>query len=93
MDDSKTTIGLPELLSEVDRDLDEFRKKHQGDYSVKNVTLWWELERERVLTRHASVTEVRKLRRARSLKWLMAWFLVGMVASSLLSAALRLLVR
>lgn len=92
MEDKDNTIGLSELLAEVDRDLDEFRKKHPNDYSVKNISLWWELERALIMTRHASFTVVKKLRRAQSMKRLMIWFFAGWVTSVALSVIGRLLV-
>ena len=62
MEDTQKTIGMTGLLDEIDRDLDEFRRKHSGDYSVKNVTLWWELEKERLLVRHGPKSVVKKPR-------------------------------
>ena len=53
MDDKQETIGLTELLEEVNRDLDELRKKHSSDYNIRNITMWWDLERERLAARHS----------------------------------------
>lgn len=77
MSDAKDTIGITELLDEVSRDLDDFRKKHPGDYSVKNVTLWWETEKERLTMRHSSSTLVKNSRREERMKRLAIWFLVA----------------
>lgn len=91
MDDTQNTIGLSELLAEVDRDLDEFRKKHQSDFGVKNVTLWWELERERLVTRHGSLAAVKKLRKIQGIKRTMIWFFAGWVTMLAASTVIRLL--
>ena len=85
------TIGLTELLDEVSRDLDDFRKKHQSDYSVKNITLWWELERDRVVTRHAPNSVVKTLRRARGAKWMLAWFVAGWLTTLSAQSAIRMI--
>jgi hypothetical protein len=90
MDENAHTIGLVNLLDEVSRDLDDFRKKHQSDYGVKNVTLWWDLEKERLLVRHAPSGVVRTApgprRRAleRALRWLPAGLAALFVAQSAL---------
>jgi hypothetical protein len=63
MSDAQGTIGMAALLDEVDRDIDELRKKHPSDYGVKNLTMWWSLEKERLVTRHGPATAVRKPRR------------------------------
>lgn len=83
-------IGIGELLDEVSRDLDDFRRKHPADYGVKNITLWWDMEKERLLTRHGAAGVVRKLR-ARGLKWLAAWFALGCASTLAAAAGLRLL--
>jgi hypothetical protein len=57
MSEHQNIIGMADLLDEVSRDLDDFRKKHPGDYSV---TMWWELERERLLIRHKEARVVRR---------------------------------
>ncbi len=72
MDDKLHTIGMTDLLDEVSRDLDDFRKKHASDYSVKNITLWWELERERLLVRHKDARVTR-----RSLPGRRVWIFIG----------------
>lgn len=91
MDDKQNIIGLSELLDEVNRDLDEFRKKHPNDYSVKNITLWWELERERLLARHSTEGVVKKLRRVQSLKRMLLLFTAGWLTMIVIQAAMRLL--
>ncbi len=80
MDDKQQTIGLTELLDEIGRDLDEFRKKHASDYAVKTTTVWWEMERERLVMRHGSTAAVKRLLKVRSLKRLMIGFFAGCVA-------------
>lgn len=77
MDSKQLTIGLQELLEEVDRDLDEFRKKHASDYSVKNITLWWGTEKERVLMRHEPDSVVKTIHELRRVKWFAAFFVAG----------------
>jgi len=91
MEDEQHTIGLQDLLSQVDRDLDDFRRKHQSDYSTKNISLWWDLERERILTRHVPSTLVKKLRHAESLKRSLAFFAAGGITILLGEIALRLI--
>lgn len=90
MDGKPQTIGLTELLDEVDRDLDELRKKHPADYGMKNLEMWWGLERERVLARHSPAAVVRKLHRVRGLKRSLALFTAGWFAMIVIQAALRL---
>ena len=92
MHDASHTIGLTELLDEVGRDLDELRKRHPGDYSTKNLTMWWELERDRLLARHSPASVVRKMRRARGLKRSLALFTAGWLAMVVAQTAIRLLV-
>jgi len=93
MDDKQETIGLSELLNEIQRDLDAFRKNHAGDYSVKNIALWWELESERLLTRHNPLTVLRKLRKLQNLKRVMLWFSAGCVTMIAIQAAMKLLMQ
>ena len=80
MDDKQNIIGLADLVDEVHRDLDELRKKHPGDYSIRNITMWWELEKERLLARHGSAGVARKLRRYPNLARMLAWFFAGWLA-------------
>lgn len=95
MSEKQHTIGLSELLDEVDNDLADFRKKHPGDYSLKNITLWWEMERERLVTRHVPTTVVKTLRKAHKARWTIACFVAGwlttLVAQSVIRLAERLL--
>jgi hypothetical protein len=82
-------IGMTDLLDEVSRDLDDFRKKHASDYGVKNVTLWWELERERLLIRHKEARVARHLMSRRR-----AWaFAVGCMLTFMAGVVLTLLVK
>lgn len=62
---------------EIDRDLEDFRKKHASDYGVKNITLWWELQKDRVLARHLPATTLQKLRRVRTMKYWLGIFTAG----------------
>lgn len=84
-------IGIGELLDEVSRDLDDFRRKHPTDYGVKNVTLWWDMEKERLLTRHGAAGVARRLRLTQGLRWLAVWFALGCAATLAAAAGLRLL--
>ncbi len=59
MTEKQNIIGMTDLLDEVSQDLEDFRRKHASDYGVKNITLWWELERERLLVRHKDVRVAR----------------------------------
>jgi hypothetical protein len=90
MEDKPHTIGLTDLLSEVDRDLEELRKKHPADYGMKNLGMWWELERERLLVRHGPATPVQQLRRARGVRRTLVLFTAGWLAMIVIQAALRL---
>ena len=89
MDDKQEIIGLAALLDEVNRDIDELRKKHPGDYSVKNLTMWWELERERLVTRHSPASVVKKLRRVQGIKRMMIGFFAGWATMLAATAILR----
>ena len=91
MDETQHTIGLTELLAEVDRDLEEFRKKHQSDYGVKNITLWWELERERLAVRHGPSLSVRRHRMTRRARGFGTTFLAGGLSMLAAQVTLRLL--
>lgn len=90
MSSGKDTIGMADLLDEVSRDLDDFRRKHPGDYSVKNVTLWWEMEKERLTIRHGPATAV-KTHGVSGLKRTAIWFLVGVAITQALNLVTRLL--
>ncbi len=68
MSDEQKTIGLGELLDEVSRDLDDYRKKHPNDFGVKGVTLWWDTEKERLTMRHSSATLLKMSRREERMK-------------------------
>lgn len=92
MDDKTPTIGLTDLLDEVTRDLDKLRKKHAGDYSIKNLTMWWELERDRLIARHGAAGLVRKVQRVRSMRRTLLLFTAGWLTMIFLQAALRLLI-
>lgn len=87
--EERRTIGLSELLDEIDRDLDDFRRKHQGDYSVKNITLWWQMQRERLTIRHSPSCAV-KLHLASGWKRTAIWFLVGATLAQTLNLMTRL---
>lgn len=79
MNGSNNTIGLSDLLDEVSGDLDDFRRKHQSDYGVKNITLWWDMERERIATRHKEARVVPRVRPRRL--WLLAGASIVMFAA------------
>jgi hypothetical protein len=93
MDEKSHTIGLQDLLDEVSRDLDDFRRKHQSDYGVKNITLWWELQKERLLVRHAPSSVVRKTlgARLRGLRRTLRWFTAGLYALFAVQTAMWIL--
>jgi hypothetical protein len=90
MDDKQETIGLTALLDDISNDLNELRKKHSSDYNIKNITMWWELERERVVSRHNPGMVVKKLRRIQSAKRLMAWFFAGWIVMLAVNTTVRL---
>jgi hypothetical protein len=91
MDDKQETIGLTALLDDIGNDLNELRKKHPSDYNIKNITMWWELERERVVSRYNPGMVVKKLRRIQSAKRLMVWFFAGWIMMLAVNATIRLL--
>jgi hypothetical protein len=91
MDDTPHIIGLTALLDEVDRDLDDLRKKHPADYGLKNLTMWWDLERERLLARYSPASVVRKFRRARGLRRILGYFSAGWLAMIVVQTAIRVL--
>jgi hypothetical protein len=88
MDVSRTTIGLSDLLDEIGRDLDDYRRKHPNDYQLKPITLWWELERERMSLRFHGQTVLLKTRHRlfdrRILFWLLAGWTTLLIAATLL---------
>lgn len=91
MEDTQETIGLTELLDEVSRDIDELRKKHPSDYGIKNLTMWWELERERLVARHGLGALVKKLRKVHSMRKMLGLFTVGWLTMLCIQMAIRLL--
>lgn len=93
MEDKQHTIGLADLLDEVHRDLDDVRKKHPNDYSFRNITMWWELEKERLLTRHGPASVAKKLRRHPAFIGMLAWFLAGWLAMLAVQAAIAFWMR
>ncbi len=93
MDDSQHTIGLTALLDEVGHDLDELRRKHANDFGVKNITMWWELESERLIARHGTTCKVTRWRRPHGLTRLIVGLLTGWLTMLVLMAAVRLLAR
>lgn len=80
MSNAQDTIGLTQLLDEVGSDIDELRKKNPSDYGMKNLIMWWELERERIILRHGSTAAVKRLLKIRSMKRMMLTFLAGCAA-------------
>jgi hypothetical protein len=93
MDDKQKTIGLSELLDGISQDLDELRKKHASDYNIKNITMWWELEKERVLARHMPGSIVKTVRRYRSTMRILGWFTTGWLAMLAIQIGIRLLLQ
>ena len=93
MEDKQNIIGLADLLDEVHRDLDELRRKHSSDYNIRNITMWWELEKERLLARHGSTSVARKPRRTPNLVRMLAWFFAGWVAMLAVQTAIALWMR
>jgi hypothetical protein len=89
MSERQNIVGMADLLDEVSRDLDDFRKKHASDYSLKGITLWWELEKERLLIRHKEARVARHLMSRRR-----AWaFAVGCMVTFIAGVVVTLLVR
>ena len=77
MQEDRKTIGLGELLDQITADLDELRRKHPGDYAMKNITMWWELEKERLVTRHSPASVVRRYRNPWRIRGWTIMFLAG----------------
>jgi len=92
MSNAQDTIGLTQLLDEVTNDIDELRKKHASDYGIKNLTMWWELEKERLVTRHGPTAAVRKLLKIRSMKRAMVAFFAGCAAVVAATVVSRVLI-
>lgn len=92
MEDSQRTIGLADLLAEITNDLDDFRKKHPTDFGVKNITMWWEMEHERILHRYQSFTLVKTIRRLQRYKGFLLWFFAGAALMTGISVLTRLLI-
>ncbi len=88
MDAVQNIIGLSELLDDVGRDLEEFRKKHPTDYQLKTITMWWELERDRLLVRHADKRVLKRSSRRllgnRGAFWILVIWTFMLVAISIL---------
>lgn len=91
MDDNQKSIDLGALLDEVSRDLDEYRKKHANGYGVKEVTLWWDTEKERLSMRHGSATVLKKSRREERMKRLTIAYLVAWTVTLSLNTVVSLL--
>lgn len=85
MSETNNIIGMLDLLDEVSRDLEDFRRKHTSDFGVKNITMWWELERERLAIRHKEARVARHhLSKRRAWTFAvgcMVTFLAGVVAT------------
>jgi hypothetical protein len=89
MSEKPNIIGMQDLLDEVERDLDEWRRKNPGDYQIKNTILWWSLQREKILVRHKDARVARRFGSGKR-----AWmFLAGCLATFILGALMALLVR
>jgi hypothetical protein len=87
------TIGIQELMDEIDKDVADYKARNAGDYSVKNVVMFWQLERERVLIRHLPATLVKKARRARSVRFWLGCFSAAWAALIAVQALIGLLMR
>jgi hypothetical protein len=92
MSNAQDTIGLTQLLDEVSADIDDLRKKNPSDYGVKNLIMWWSLERERIIIRHGSTAAVKRLLKIRSIKRVMLSFLAGCAAVIAATVMSRVLV-
>ena len=91
--ESPKDIPLLDLLDEVNRDVVELRKKFPQDYQLKNVTMWWELERERLLLRHGSGSVLRQVSKTRHLKQVLFWMSVGWLTMVVLQVSGTMLLR
>lgn len=91
--EDQQTIRLSALLDGISNDLDELRKKHPSDYNIKSITMWWELEKERVISRHSPGTLVKSMRRIQNAKRLIAYFFAGWVVMLTVNTTIRLLLR
>ncbi|HEX3146814.1 MAG TPA: hypothetical protein VHR66_01860 [Gemmataceae bacterium] len=92
MSDTQDTIGLTQLLDEVNNDIDDLRKKNPSDYGVKNIIMWWSLERERIVIRHGSTAAVKRLLKVRGLKRVMIAFVAGCAAVIAATVVSRVLI-
>jgi hypothetical protein len=89
MDNKQKPIGMKDLMDEVDRDLAALRAKNPQDYSLRPVSLWWQLERERLEMRHTPHAVVTMTHRLRGVKRMAAWFVAGQLVLLAAQAALR----
>ena len=87
--DTQKTIGMTQLIDEIGRDLDDFRKKNPTDYGIKNTVMWWTLEAERLVVRHGEKTVLRLPRFLRGTRWIL--FFAGFGVAELLNLIQRLL--
>jgi hypothetical protein len=92
-DTTSNTIGLTELLDEVSNDLAELRKKNPNDYSIKNIVMWWDLERDRLIARHLPNGVVKTLKRVKSMKRYLLLFTAGWTLSISIDLAIRFFMR
>lgn len=88
MDEKAKTIGLTELLAEVEEDLKQLKAKNPTDYGIKNIMQWWSLESERLEVRHGPQAVIKKMRKAQAFKW-MKWFFAGWIVMLVMQTALR----
>jgi hypothetical protein len=77
MDDKHKTISLKDLMDEMDRDLATLRAKNPQDYSLRPISLWLSLERERLELRHTPHAVVAITHRLRGVKRTAAWVIGG----------------
>ena len=80
MDDTKKSIDLGDLLDEIATDIEELRKKNPNDYAVKNVAMWWSLERTMLKIRHHPASVMKRIHRKWTTKWIVIAFAAGLSA-------------
>jgi hypothetical protein len=77
MDHKHKAISLKDLMDEMDRDLATLRAKNPQDYSLRPVSLWLSLERERLEMRHTPHAIFTMTHRLRGVKRTAAWVIGG----------------
>ena len=88
MDDKTKSIELGDLLDEIGNDIEELRKKNANDYTVRNMAMWWALEKSMLKIRHHPASVMKRIQRKWTTRWVAIAFCAGLAA---MMAVVRLL--